>query len=250
MAQRMSLAQTQLQMAQANPEIHNIREAYRRMYEALEVKNVDALLPAEPQPQPLDPAGELAAIMTGKKIVAVPGQNHMAHIQSHLTVLQSPKMMEAPAISAPLMTNIFERLSLIAQEEIQQQVAQQQQAMMMQGIQPPQIDPQQLMPMIEQRTAELVGQVMPQLTPQDSDPLVGIRQTELQIQAADQQRKAQKDQVDAMLEQARLEQQSNLARERLQATLDIAGERNNVNRERIETQEDIAVMKEMNKRRQ
>ena len=250
MAQRMSLAQTQLQMAQANPEIHNIREAYRRMYEALEVKNVDALLPAEPQPQPLDPAGELAAIMTGKKIVAVPGQNHMAHIQSHLTVLQSPKMMEAPAISAPLMTNIFERLSLIAQEEIQQQVAQQQQAMMMQGIQPPQIDPQQLMPMVEQRTAELVGQVMPQLTPQDSDPLVGIRQTELQIQAADQERKAQKDQVDAMLEQARLEQQSNLARERLQATLDIAGERNNVNRERIETQEDIAVMREMNKRRQ
>lgn len=250
MAQRMSLAQTQLQMAQANPEIHNIREAYRRMYEALEVKNVDALLQAEPQPQPLDPAGELAAIMTGKKIVAVPGQNHMAHIQSHLTVLQSPKMMEAPAISAPLMTNIFERLSLIAQEEIQQQVAQQQQAMMMQGIQPPQIDPQQLMPMVEQRTAELVGQVMPQLTPQDSDPLVGIRQTELQIQAADQERKAQKDQVDAMLEQARLEQQSNLARERLQATLDIAGERNNVNRERIETQEDIAVMREMNKRRQ
>ena len=121
---------------------------------------------------------------------------------------------------------------------------------MMQGIQPPQIDPQQLMPMIEQRTAELVSQVMPQLTQQDSDPLVGIRQTELQIQAADQERKAQKDQVDAMLEQARLEQQSNLARERLQATLDIAGERNNVNRERIETQEDIAVMREMNKRRQ
>ena len=250
MAQRMSLAQTQLQMAQANPEIHDVREAYRRMYEALEIKNVDALLPLPPEPQPLDPAGELAAVMTGAQIVAAPGQNHMAHIQSHLAVLQSPKMMEAPAISAPLMTNIFERLSLIAQEEMQRELAQQQQAMMMQGIQPPQVDPQQLMPMIEQRTAELVAQVMPQLTPQDGDPLVDIRQTELQIQAADQERKARKDQIDAMLEQARIDQQGTLARERLQATLDIAGERNNVNRERIETQEDIAVFKEMNRRRQ
>ena len=159
-------------------------------------------------------------------------------------------MMEAPAISAPLMTNIFERLSLIAQEEMQRELAQQQQAMMMQGIQPPQVDPQQLMPMIEQRTAELVAQVMPQLTQQQDDPLVGIRQTELQIQAADQDRKARKDQIDAMLEQARIDQQGTLARERLQATLDIAGERNNVNRERIETQEDIAVFKEMNRRRQ
>ena len=128
-------------------------------------------------------------------------------------------------------------------------MAQQQQAMMMQGIQPPQVDPQQLMPMIEQRTAELVAQVMPQLTQQQDDPLVGIRQTELQIQAADQDRKARKDQIDAMLEQARIDQQGTLARERLQATLDIAGERNNVNRERIETQEDIAVFKEMNRRR-
>ena len=86
--------------------------------------------------------------------------------------------------------------------------------------------------------------------PQQQDPLVGIRQAEVELQAMDQQRKQTKDQVDAMLEQARLAQQDEQAKARLQATMDIAEERNNVNRERIETQEDIAVMKEMNSRRQ
>ena len=63
MAQRLSLAQTQLQMAQSNPDIHNLQEAYRRMYEALEVKNIEALLPAPPQPQPVDPAMEQALVL-------------------------------------------------------------------------------------------------------------------------------------------------------------------------------------------
>ena len=86
------------------------------------------------------------------------------------------------------------------------------------------------------------------MPPEPEDPLVGIRQAEVQLQAADQQRKAQKDQVDAMLDQPRIAQQAQQAQERLQATRDIAEDRAAVNRERIETQEDIAVMKEMNKR--
>ena len=86
------------------------------------------------------------------------------------------------------------------------------------------------------------------MPPEPEDPLVGIRQAEVQLQAADQQRKSQKDQVDAMLDQARIAQQAQQAQERLQATRDIAEDRAAVNRERIETQEDIAVMKEMNKR--
>ena len=67
MAQRMSLAQTQLQLAQSNPEVHNLREAYRRMYEALEVKNVDSFFKPEPEPMPMDPAAEHAYLLRAKR---------------------------------------------------------------------------------------------------------------------------------------------------------------------------------------
>ena len=239
MAQRLSLAQTQLQMAQSNPEIHNLQEAYRRMYEALEVKNIEALLPAPPQPQPVDPAMEQALVLDGKPIQAFPGQNHMAHIQSHITFIQSPMVQGAPNLLGPLMANIQQRIGFLAREEVAGQAAQTGQM----------LPPEAMEGMVAARVAELSQQIIPSFAPQQQDPLVGIRQAEVQLQAQDQQRKMAKDQVDAMLEQARLDQQSDLARQRLAATMDIAEERNAVNRERIETQEDIAVMREMNKKR-
>ena len=103
--------------------------------------------------------------------------------------------------------------------------------------------------MISAKVAEITVDLAPALMPEDpQDPLVGIRQAEVQIAAADQQRKSQKDQVDAMLDQAKMAQQAQQAQERLQTQRDIAEDRAAVNRERIETQEDIAVMREMGKR--
>ena len=58
MSQRITLAQTQLQLAQSNPQIHNLYEAYRRMYESMGVQQIDQILPPPPQPQPMDPAME------------------------------------------------------------------------------------------------------------------------------------------------------------------------------------------------
>lgn len=241
MAQRLSLAQTQLQMAQSNPDIHNLQEAYRRMYEALEVKNIEALLPAPPQPQPIDPAMEQALVLNMKPIQAFPGQNHMAHIQSHITFMQSPMIQGAPQFLGPLMANIQQRIGYMAREQVAEQVAQLGQMM----------PPEAMEAMVAARVAELSQEIIPSLAPQQQqDPLVNIRQAELQLAAADQQRKQAKDQVDAMLEQARLQQQDQQAYARMALTKDIAEDRSEVNRERIETQEDIAVLREMNKRRQ
>ena len=241
MAQRLSLAQTQLQMAQSNPDIHNLQEAYRRMYEALEVKNIEALLPAPPQPQPIDPAMEQALVLNMKPIQAFPGQNHMAHIQSHITFMQSPMIQGAPQFLGPLMANIQQRIGFMAREQVAEQVAQLGQMM----------PPEAMEAMVAARVAELSQEIIPSLAPQQQqDPLVNIRQAELQLAAADQQRKQAKDQVDAMLEQARLQQQDQQAYARMALTKDIAEDRSEVNRERIETQEDIAVLREMNKRRQ
>lgn len=251
MAQRLSLAQTQLQMAQSNPEIHNLQEAYRRMYEALEVKNIDALLPAPPQPQPVDPAMEQSLVLNMKPIQAFPGQNHMAHIQSHITFIQSPLVQGAPQFIGPLMANIQQRIGYMAREEVASMLVQQQQQQVAQGVQPMPVAPEIMENMVAQRVAELTQQIVPSMAPQQQqDPLVGIRQAELQLAAADQQRKQAKDQVDAMLEQARLQQQNQQAYDRMALTKDIADDRSEVNRERIETQEDIAVLREMNKRRQ
>ena len=258
MAQRLSLAQTQLQLAQSNPEVHNIREAYRRMYEALEVKNIDSILQPEPEPMPLDPASEHAYLLRGEKIQAFPGQNHDAHIAAHIQFMAMPLIKENPMVFSTTLGNIQERIALKAQEEVQMMIQQQMQQFMQeqmaagvppQMIQPPQMDERQMQAMVAAKVAEITVDLQPQLMPPEpQDPLVGIRQAEVQIAAADQQRKTQKDQVDAMLDQAKIAQQAMQAQERLQATRDIAEDRAAVNRERIETQEDIAVMKEMNKR--
>ena len=258
MAQRMSLAQTQLQLAQSNPEVHNLREAYRRMYEALEVKNIDAILMPEPEPMPLDPASEHAFLLRGEKIQAFPGQNHDAHIAAHIQFMTMPLIKENPMVFSMTLGNIQERIALKAAEEVQMMIQQQTQQFIQEQtlagvppemIQPPQMDEAQMQAMVAAKVAEITVDLQPQLMPPEpQDPLVGIRQAEVQIAAADQQRKTQKDQVDAMLDQAKIAQQAQQAQERLQATRDIAEDRAAVNRERIETQEDIAVMREMGKR--
>jgi len=258
MAQRMSLAQTQLQLAQSNPEVHNLREAYRRMYEALEVKNIDAILKPEPQAQPMDPAAEHAALLKGEPIQAFPGQNHDAHIAAHTQFMAMPLIKNNPLVFSFTLGNIQERISLKATEEVQMMLQQQMQQFVQEQvaagmppemIQPPQMGEEQIQAMISAKVAEITVDLAPALMPEDpQDPLVGIRQAEVQIAAADQQRKSQKDQVEAMLDQAKMAQQAQQAQERLQTTKEIAEDRAAVNRERIETQEDIAVMREMGKR--
>lgn len=268
MAQRHALAQTQLQMATQNPEIHNIREAYRRMYQALEVKNIDAILKPEEQPQPMDPATEISTAFSGKPFEAFPNQSQEAHLSAYVAALVSPAVMENPGVKTLLMSKMFQRIGFLSQQQAQQQAQQQvQMAMQQQGIdlmQMQQMDPrmaqqiqmqaqqqmqQQMMILAPQINAQLVQQYLQQVSPQPQpDPLVGIRQAEVQLQAQENQRKAQKDVVDAQLEQARIQQSAQQAQDRLSTQLEIAGERNDINRERIETQEDIAVMKELNKR--
>ena len=83
------MAQTQLQLAQTNPQIHDIYQAYRSMYDALGVKNVNAILPPPAQPTPLDPSLEEIAAMGMKPFQAFPGQDHKAHIDSHLNFMKS-----------------------------------------------------------------------------------------------------------------------------------------------------------------
>ena len=112
MAQRLSLAQTQMQLAQAAPQIHNQYEAYRRMYDALDVKNIDGILPPPQPPQPLDPGVENANVMKNLPLQAFPQQDHMAHIQAHAAVIRSPVSTANPQAFILLKSHIQEHVGL------------------------------------------------------------------------------------------------------------------------------------------
>jgi len=253
MAQRVSLAQSQLQLAQSNPQMHNLQAAYRRMYQALEVQNIDEILPPPPQPQPTDPAMEHAAVLKGSGVQAFPGQDHNAHIAAHVAFMKTPMIMAAAPLQAALYGHLQEHISLLAQEQAQQQMQQQMQQLQLLvqsgGINPQQA--QQQMQQLQQDPASMartVAQIEQQLVqqiaqmvappPQDpaADPLVQIRMQELGLKQQELQLDAQSDQNKLMLEQAKLQQRAATDAARLETQEEIADERNAVNRERIDVQ--------------
>ena len=149
--QRISIAQSQLQLAQSNPRMHNLYQAYRSMYDALGVKNVNAILPPPAPPQAMDPALENLMAINGKPFQAFPGQDHKAHINAHLAFMSISMVQNNPAAMMSLQKNILEHISLMAQEQIQlefveemqeMQMIQQQMAPMMQNPQMMQQNPQ------------------------------------------------------------------------------------------------------------
>ena len=118
-SQRISMAQTELQLAQSNPQMHNLYEAYRHMYEAIGVKNIDQILPPPQEPSPMDPATENILAMSNKPFQAFKGQDHQAHITTHLNFMASNVARNSPVVMATLEKNIFEHISLMAQEQLE-----------------------------------------------------------------------------------------------------------------------------------
>ena len=200
--QRISMAQTELQLATSNPELHNQYAIYRNMYEALGVKNIDTILKKPPQPAPKDPALEHIDAMGSKPFQAFPGQDHRAHITAHLNFLATNMVRNAPMVSAAIQKNCLEHISLMGQEQIElefknelQQLAQMQQMMQ----QNPQIQ-QQMVPLqqkIEARKAILIADMMEDYMKEEkqitgdygNDPIAQLRARELDIRAQDNEQK-------------------------------------------------------------
>jgi len=248
MAQRVTLAQTQLQLAQSNPQMHNLHAAYRRMYQALEVQNIDEILPPQPQPMPQDPATENAAMIGGKTPQAFPQQDHDAHISAHISLLELSILQQTPSVLAALFSHVLQHVNMKARTMVQMelQAQQQQTAMLSQmGAMPPMMQPQIPPDQIEARVAqvetELLKEVMPLLTykgsgGEEQDPLVNIRMQELAIKQMEAQQKADLDQAKLELEALKMDQQAVADSARLELQEQIADERNDVNRERIDVQ--------------
>jgi len=237
MSQRLSLAQTQMQLAQAAPQLHNQYEAYRRMYDALDVKNIDAILPPPPQPQPMDPATENAAAVKNMPFQAFPQQDHEAHILAHAMFLSSPVSGANPQAFLLLLSHVQEHVGMLARDQVTAFFQNAMQEAMAQGEPPAQIDPATVESAIAQQVSEIMQQIMPMIQPaQQQDPLVAIRQQELQNSQMEIQRKTANDQMDFQIDQAKLQQAYDLAQQRQELQEDIAGARNDVNIYRINTQ--------------
>jgi hypothetical protein len=240
--QRISIAQSQLQLAQSNPQMHNMYQAYRSMYDALGVKNVNAILPPPAKPMPMDPALENIMAMSQKPFQAFPGQDHKAHIDAHLNFMRLNMVQNNPMVMAAMQKNILEHISLMAQEQVQiefveelqelQMIQQQMQQMgaqnpaMAQGMmQNPQMMQQQqrvqqITNGIEARKAQLIAEMQEDYAKEEEkitgefagDPLLKIKSREVDLKAAENQRREEEgqerlnlDKMKAMMNQSQHE---------------------------------------------
>ena len=235
MTQRIQLAQPELQLAMSNPQMHNMYESYRKMYEALGIKNIDQLLPPPQPPQPKDPALEHIDAMAGKPFQAYPKQDHRAHITAHMNFMATNFVRNNPPIMGALEKNIFEHISLMAQEHVElefaEQITQMKQAQA-QGATGPQLQQQmqQLNIQMEARKAVLIAEFTEEFMAQekvitsmlDSDPLIKLKSQELDLKAMDDFRKKQETEARVNLDKAKLVQNKELTEEKLDQNEDLA----------------------------
>tara|TARA_B110000211_G_scaffold117105_1_gene135621 strand:- start:1332 stop:3653 length:2322 start_codon:yes stop_codon:yes gene_type:complete len=220
-AQRIALAQSKLQLASAAPEMHNMHEVYRDMYEAMGVTDLDRIMKATPDPRPTDPAQENINALDMLELEAFEGQDHQAHIMAHLIFGGTPMVAQMPAIAITLQKHVMEHVKLAARE--QAAVAYMQKVTQKQG-QP--ASPEEMLE-LEALTAQFVAQGMQQLKEisqqlagagqEGPDPLIALKEQELQLKAQSEQADAQLDQSKVQLDAQALEMRKNQFGERIAA---------------------------------
>ena len=234
MSQRVTLAQTELQLAQAAPELHNMYEAFRRMYKAIGVKDVDAILKVVDQEEetPKDPAVENSEALENVVLKAFQGQNHKAHIMAHLVFGSSPIIGELPAVAMSLQKHVMEHVSIQSKEQVAAQMIQQ-----LQGQAP--TEEQALE--IESMVAEFISQGMQEVKAMSSeisgegreqDPLIALKQQDLEMRAKQDAAENQVDQARLALDQQKAQANTELGRERIQSQEEIVAARIQAARER------------------
>ena len=205
MAQRVLIAQQQLQMAQAAPEIHNMQEAYRRMYEALEIKNPQTLFKEQQQVPPRDPISEQQAAMMGQPIKAFEWQDHEAYIEAHSFFVQNPMAQENEMVVQMISSNIQEHQSMKYRLEIEQSMGQPLPPLEELQQMPPE-QSQQIMNEIAQKatqaTAEVTGRAQAVAEAEEQakmDPIIELQKAEIRQRAvaSEQKRGVEKDKIES-----------------------------------------------------
>ncbi len=235
MSQRLTLAQTGLQLAMSNPQMHNLYMAFRKMYEALGIKDIDRILPPPPPNAPKDPSLEHIDALGGKPFQAFPGQDHRAHVTAHLNFMSTNMVRNNPMVMAALQKNILEHISLMAAEQVQlefREQIQQMQLLAQQAAQNPQAQQQlqQMQQAVEARKAVLIAEMTEDfmkeekaITSQfDHDPLLKLKSREVDLRAMENERKQQEMQKKQEIDRAKLVQARDINEEKLDQNEELA----------------------------
>ena len=237
MAQRFTLAQTQLQIAQSNPQMHDLREAYRRVYEAIGTREIDLLMPPPQEPFAQDPALENARALKMELLNVFPEQDHDAHISAHGAFIQSRMIQINPMVYALLQGHISDHISFKAQGEVGAMIAESEEMNMMAKQDPAGFEIQ-FNSMVAKRIAELTTQlIQAEGGTQQQDPLVALKQRELDLKAMDIQRRAQETQQDLERKDIELEEKYDIERMKMENQEEQAAERMKVAKDKLKLQE-------------
>ena len=237
MAQRFTLAQTQLQIAQSNPQMHDLREAYRRVYEAIGTREIDLLMPPPQEPFAQDPALENARALKMELLNVFPEQDHDAHIAAHGAFIQSRMIQINPMVYALLQGHISDHISFKAQGEVGAMIAESEEMNMMAKQDPAGFEIQ-FNSMIAKRIAELTTQlIQAEGGTQQQDPLVALKQRELDLKAMDIQRRAQETQQDLERKEIELEEKYDIERMKMENQEEQAAERMKVAKDKLKLTE-------------
>jgi hypothetical protein len=262
-SQRITMAQELLQLVQSNPQVHGpqgIYEAYRRMYAALGVDNVEGLLqpPAPPPvPQPIDAGTENSGFMMGAPAQAFPQQNHQAHIDAHRSLFLTDIVKNTPPLQGGIIAHMMQHLQFMATQMAQEQLPPELTAQMEQlnqavtsgQLPPEQIQPlqQQMADMSEQFSAPILAQLTQELLlsigqGSEEDPLVEIRKRELELR--DKEMEMDQAQFEAK-EQARRDEkllETEISRQRIATQKDISDEKMDLAIQRLQQQAELKLL--------
>jgi hypothetical protein len=234
MSQRVTLANENLKIAASNPQMHNLREAYRRVYEALGTKNIDAILKPTPPVVPEDPATENAKALQMQMLKAFPEQDHQAHIMAHRAFMATRMVQINPMVYALMQGHISDHIALQAHGEIGDMVENTPEL-----AQQAQTDPKGFKILFDSMVAKRVAEITMQLAQEESmtqkgDPLVQLKQRELDLRAMDLQRKAQETIADQERKSMEFEERLDFDKMKLESGEDQAGERIRIAEEKID----------------
>ena len=233
MAQRVTLANENLKIAMSNPMMHNMREAYRRVYEALGTQDIDQLLIPQEKPMPKDPATENMESLYQKPLKAFPTQDHDAHMAAHVAFMATRMVQINPQVYSTLQAHISEHVSMKAQGEVGAMLQEdpQMQQMLQQDPEAAEI---RVASMIAKRVAEITTQLAQgEAMGQQKDPLVALKERELDLKAMDLQRKSEQDMMGNEIRENEIDEKLDIEKMKLENNEDQAAERIRIAEEKL-----------------
>jgi len=243
MSQRIMLAQTQLQLAQSNPQIHNLYEAYRRMYQALGVQQIENILPPPAGPQPMDPGVENSQSLMLGQLTVFPDQDHIAHMEAHRAFMSSYLVRNNPQVLTILQAHVIEHVSAQARNEVMMELQPvlQQEAAKFGGQVPPELQ-QQFQAQIEKQVAVKIAAITDDMVAEEQevlplgngpDPLVDLKLKELDLEQQKINVDAADDLAQHKLEEEKLSYKKSIDSAKLAQQQRIQNQRTAVQMERL-----------------